>query len=241
MQADRRAGRGRHWEPRGRCTATRRTGAAAVSAGSTRSGRALGRRRDVGDDRDRKHDHEDPERSRGKRDGIVHGHAPRTLDDRPEVPPSLRKRLDATVPGGALAHLAVEPDGVGGSREQGLELRQALPLGRELEKRLLHLVAEVDPRADLKGEVPRGRIDLVDLHLRRLDDATVRGERAVGLLADRVVLVVEEFVDLGGRERPAVGQLDHLEALASLDDHVEPSVGKLLDHFDDGGSRPDPA
>lgn len=100
----------------------------------------LAGRREPGDERDRKHDHEDAEGGEGHRDGIFDGHAPFNATSgvgssrsaaiavprRPE--PNLGERLDPPVAGGPLTHLAVDPHRLRCALEQRLELRQALTL-----------------------------------------------------------------------------------------------------------------
>jgi histidinol-phosphate aminotransferase len=151
------------------------------------------------------------------------------------------QRLDAAVPRGALPYLTVYPHRLGRASEQRLELRQALSLGRQLEERLLDLVPEIDPGADLERQPARPRIHFVHLHLRSLDDVAERVDRPFHLVATRILvrLVVVDRVDFGGGERAAFRQLDEPEALAALHDDVQASVVELLYDLYDRSPCPD--
>jgi hypothetical protein len=147
------------------------------------------------------------------------------------------ERFDAAVSRGPLTDLALAFDRIRGLVEHRRELDDALPLRAQLEEALLHLGAEVDAGGDLVGDRVGVQVELVELRLSRLDDAGVGGETLLDLVLARSVDLVRQLFYLGRPEGPALGEHEELKTVARLDDDVQASVGKAVEHLDHRAAR----
>src|SRR5687767_3517116 len=148
------------------------------------------------------------------------------------------ERLDATVAARAVPDLPLALDRVGGLVQHRCELHDPFALGADLEEALLDLRAEVDAGGDLVGDRVGVEVEVVELGLGGLHDAGVGDEALLDLVLRGRVGLVRKLLDLGRLERAALGELDELDALARLDDDVQPPVRELVDHLDHGAACP---
>ena len=94
-----------------------------------------------------------------------------------------------------------------------------------------------EPMAKDGGSTVRGR--RLDLGARQLDESPEERKRLLDVLGPRRIVPIDDGLHRPRLEAAALGQLDQLEALASLDDDVEPPVLEPVGDLDDGRECPD--
>ena len=141
--------------------------------------------------------------------------------------------------GGPLGDLALTLDRGGDGREDLAEPLQPEPLARLREELELQLGGELEPRADRVGRRLGVRGRRLDVGARQLDESPEERERLLDVVRRRWVVPVDDGLHGSRLEAAALGQLEELEAIASLDDDVEPPVLEPVGDLDHGRERPD--
>ena len=139
---------------------------------------------------------------------------------------------------GELGDLTLAGDDLGCLLEDLTHPIEPDPLGSFLEQLLLEWRGKVEACRELERELRRPGIRDVDIAPRQLDETSEEHERPLRHSRCRRIREIVVRLDQRRPEAPTLGGLDNPEAIATLDDDIEPPVREAVQHLGDGGARP---